>query len=85
MKYYKREVLIDLFKWAREVWKKMARMKRKKYNYKMRTSILAKRKLDYTYSEFLVSTFRPPLASPELEINCGVEKDGKVKRHKSLV
>ncbi|MDE7326049.1 MAG: hypothetical protein K2N63_07230 [Lachnospiraceae bacterium] len=41
------------------------------------TSILGKRKLDYTYSGFISSASRPPLASPKLEENSGVKKDEK--------
>ena len=36
-------------------------------------SILGKRRLDYTYSGFITSTSRPPLASPKLEENSGVK------------
>lgn len=41
------------------------------------SSILGKRKLDYTYSGFISSASRPPLASPKLEKNSGVKKDEK--------
>lgn len=40
-------------------------------------SVLGKRRLDYTYSGFIRSTSRPPLASPKLEENSGVKKDAK--------
>ena len=42
-------------------------------------SVLGKRKLDYTYSGFISSAERPPLSSPKLEKNSGVNKDERTK------
>lgn len=42
--------------------------------------IIGKRRLDYSFPGFISSTIRPPLSSPKLEKNSGVNQDGKGKR-----
>lgn len=42
--------------------------------------IIGKRKLDYNYTGFISSTTRPPLSSPKLEENSGVNKDAKIEK-----
>lgn len=66
---------MEIIKKMKGVLRNMAKVQLAKPGAKVSRSILGKRKLCYTYSGFISSTSRPPLASPKLEKNSGVKKD----------
>lgn len=71
---------MNIFKYLRGVLEDMLKARTISPGTRTSSSILGKRKLDYTYSGFISSTARPPLSSPKLEENSGVKMDEKAKK-----
>ena len=71
---------MDIFEFLKGVLRNMPKVQIVKPGEKISSSVLGKRKLDYTYFGFISSTVRPPLASPTLDKNCGVKSSGKTKK-----
>lgn len=67
-------------KYMRGVIEDMLKEQTIRSNKNASSSIIGKRKLDYSYTGFISSTARPPLSSPKLEENSGVNKNVKAEK-----
>ena len=74
---------MKLFRYCKMGLKNMVKGRRIKNETEMNKSVLGKRKLDYSYSGFISSTVRPPLASPKLEKNSGVKHNVRSKEREN--
>lgn len=71
---------MNIFKYLKGVLEDMPNIQTINLGTRLNDSILGKRKLDYTYPGFISSTVRPPLSSPKLEENSGVNRNEKAKK-----
>lgn len=77
-----RQTMMSIIKTLKGVLKKMAKVASIRDSRQKDISILAKRRLDFSYTGFISSAKRPPLASPSLAKNNGVEHSERVGRSK---
>lgn len=71
---------MNIFKYLKGVLKGMPKIRTINPGAKNSGSVLGKRKLEYNYYGFISSTSRPPLSSPKLEENSGVNKNEETKK-----
>lgn len=71
---------MNIFKYLKGVLEDMLKIQTMNSGTQINGSVLGKRRLDYTYPGFISSTVRPPLSSPKLEENSGVNRNEKTKR-----
>lgn len=71
---------MNIFKYLKGVLKGMPKIRTINSGTKNSDSVLGKRKLEYNYYGFISSTSRPPLSSPKLEENSGVNKNEETKK-----
>lgn len=71
---------MNIFKYWKGVLKGMVKERTAKSKRRVGSLIIGKRKLDYSYTGFISSTVRPPLSSPKLEENSGVNKNAKAEK-----
>lgn len=71
---------MNIFKYLKGVLEGMVKVRMISPKKSVSSSIIGKRKLDYSYTGFISSTARPPLSSPKLEENSGVNKDVKAEK-----
>lgn len=71
---------MNIFKYLKGVLKGMEKVRTISPKKSASSLIIGKRKLDYSYNGFVSSTARPPLSSPKLEENSGVNKDAKAEK-----
>lgn len=71
---------MNIFKHLKGVLEDMLKIQTINSGAQINDSVLGKRRLDYTYPGFISSAVRPPLSSPKLEENSGVNRNEKAKK-----